>query len=66
MSDKHDAASVPDTGHVWDGDLRDLTNQPPKWWMLGLTASAQVEEELVREVGHEPGIVHGAFDGCEA
>ncbi|HXU92191.1 MAG TPA: cytochrome-c oxidase, cbb3-type subunit III [Gallionella sp.] len=28
------------TGHVWDDDLGDLTNQPPKWWMLGLTASA--------------------------
>jgi cytochrome c oxidase cbb3-type subunit 3 len=31
---------VPTTGHVWDDDLGDLTNQPPKWWMLGLTASA--------------------------
>ncbi len=39
MSDNKDATSVPDTGHVWDDDLRDLTNQPPKWWMLGLTAS---------------------------
>lgn len=28
-----------DTGHVWDDDLRDLTNQPPKWWLLGLYAS---------------------------
>jgi cytochrome c oxidase cbb3-type subunit 3 len=40
MSDKHDAGGVPTTGHVWDDDLGDLTNQPPKWWMLGLTASA--------------------------
>ncbi|MBI5891171.1 MAG: cytochrome-c oxidase, cbb3-type subunit III [Nitrosomonadales bacterium] len=40
MSDKHDAGGVPTTGHVWDGDLADLANQPPKWWMLGLTASA--------------------------
>jgi cytochrome c oxidase cbb3-type subunit III len=31
---------VTTTGHVWDDDLGDLTNQPPKWWMLGLTASA--------------------------
>ena len=31
---------VPTTGHVWDDDLGDFTNQPPKWWMLGLTASA--------------------------
>lgn len=28
------------TGHVWDDDLADFTNQPPRWWMLGLTASA--------------------------
>jgi len=34
------AGGVPTTGHVWDDDLGDLTNQPPKWWMLGLTASA--------------------------
>ncbi len=40
MSDKHDVSGVPTTGHVWDDDLGDFTNQPPKWWMLGLTASA--------------------------
>ena len=40
MSEKHDASGVPTTGHVWDGDLADFANQPPKWWMLGLTASA--------------------------
>jgi cytochrome c oxidase cbb3-type subunit 3 len=40
MSEKHDVSGVPTTGHVWDEDLADLTNQPPKWWMLGLTASA--------------------------
>lgn len=40
MSDKHDSGDVTTTGHVWDEDLGDLTNQPPKWWMLGLTASA--------------------------
>lgn len=39
MSDKHDEHDVPTTGHVWDG-IGDLTNQPPKWWMLGLTVSA--------------------------
>ena len=31
---------VSTTGHMWDDDLADFTNQPPKWWMLGLTASA--------------------------
>lgn len=40
MSEKLDVSGVPTTGHVWDDDLADLTNQPPKWWMLGLTASA--------------------------
>lgn len=41
MSDNHNpAGGVPTTGHVWDDDLADFTNQPPKWWMLGLTASA--------------------------
>jgi cytochrome c oxidase cbb3-type subunit III len=41
MSDNHNSAGgVPTTGHVWDDDLGDFTNQPPKWWMLGLTASA--------------------------
>lgn len=41
MSDNQNSAGgVPTTGHVWDDDLADFTNQPPKWWMLGLTASA--------------------------
>ena len=40
MSDNHNSAGEQTTGHVWDDDLGDLTNQPPKWWMLGLTASA--------------------------
>lgn len=31
---------VTTTGHLWDDDLADYVNQPPKWWMLGLTASA--------------------------
>lgn len=39
MSDKHTQGDNT-TGHVWDDDLADLTNQPPKWWMLGLAASA--------------------------
>ncbi len=41
MSENHNSAGgVPTTGHVWDDDLADFTNQPPKWWMIGLTASA--------------------------
>lgn len=27
------AASATDTGHVWDGDLRELNNPLPRWWM---------------------------------
>jgi len=41
MSDNQTSAGdVKTTGHVWDDDLQDFANQPPKWWMLGLTASA--------------------------
>ena len=28
MSDEKDPNKTPDTGHVWDGNLRELTNQP--------------------------------------
>ncbi len=27
------------TGHVWDDNLRELANPPPRWWMLGFWAS---------------------------
>lgn len=40
MSEKHDVTGAQTTGHVWDDDLADFTNQPPKWWMVGLAASA--------------------------
>ncbi|MGB8076699.1 MAG: cytochrome-c oxidase, cbb3-type subunit III [Gallionella sp.] len=40
MSEKHDVTDVTTTGHVWDDDLADFTNQPPRWWMLALAASA--------------------------
>jgi cytochrome c oxidase cbb3-type subunit 3 len=41
MSDNHNASGgASTTGHAWDDDLADFTNPPPKWWMLGLTASA--------------------------
>ncbi|RLK44878.1 cytochrome-c oxidase, cbb3-type subunit III [Cupriavidus plantarum] len=26
-------ATAADTGHVWDGDLRELNNPLPRWWM---------------------------------
>ena len=40
MSEKHDANDPTTTGHVWDDDLADFTNQPPRWWMIALAASA--------------------------
>ena len=42
MSEKQQTeadAVVPTTGHLWDEGLADLTNQPPRWWMVGLAAS---------------------------
>lgn len=27
------------TGHVWDENLRELENPPPRWWMIGFWAS---------------------------
>ena len=39
MNDKKNPAQSPDTGHVWDGNLRELTNQPPRWWMITLYLS---------------------------
>lgn len=27
------------TGHVWDDNLRELTNPPPRWWMIAFWAS---------------------------
>ncbi len=40
MNDKHEAKDVSTTGHIWDNDLADFLNPPPKWWMVGLAASA--------------------------
>jgi len=40
MSDNKNTTQTPDTGHSWDdGALRELLNQPPKWWMIGFWAS---------------------------
>ncbi len=36
--EKNDPGQVPDTGHEWDG-IRELTNPPPRWWMISLYAS---------------------------
>jgi cytochrome c oxidase cbb3-type subunit 3 len=39
MTEEKKPTEAPDTGHVWDGNLRELTNQPPKWWMTTLYLS---------------------------
>lgn len=39
MTDKSNPYSASDTGHVWDDNLRELTNSPPKWWTIGFHAS---------------------------
>jgi cytochrome c oxidase cbb3-type subunit 3 len=63
MSDKSNPYSAPDTGHVWDDNLRELTNQPPKWWMLGFYASLAIVVVYIIIYpaiplisGHTPGI----------
>jgi cytochrome c oxidase cbb3-type subunit 3 len=40
MSDKNNPyKDESNTGHIWDNNLRELTNQPPRWWTLGFHAS---------------------------
>jgi cytochrome c oxidase cbb3-type subunit 3 len=40
MNESKNPTRAPDTGHVWDANLRELTNQPPRWWMITLYLSA--------------------------
>lgn len=39
MSEQNNPYGSGTTGHLWDDNLAELTNEPPKWWMLGLHAS---------------------------
>ncbi|MDH5546740.1 MAG: cytochrome-c oxidase, cbb3-type subunit III [Gammaproteobacteria bacterium] len=39
MSKQKSSTKAADTGHTWDGNLRELTNQPPRWWMISLYLS---------------------------
>ncbi|HEY5719681.1 MAG TPA: cytochrome-c oxidase, cbb3-type subunit III [Gammaproteobacteria bacterium] len=39
MNDKSNPYDAPDTGHVWDDNLRELTNPPPRWWTIAFHAS---------------------------
>lgn len=34
MSENNPYPGENNTGHVWDGNLRELTNPPPRWWMI--------------------------------
>lgn len=38
MSTQNNSEKPQDTGHEWDG-IRELTNPPPRWWMIALHAS---------------------------
>jgi cytochrome c oxidase cbb3-type subunit 3 len=38
MAENNNPNQAPDTGHEWDG-IRELTNEPPRWWMIGFYLS---------------------------
>nr|VFJ72820.1 MAG: cytochrome c oxidase cbb3-type subunit 3 [Candidatus Kentron sp. FW] len=39
MTDKNPFPGENNTGHIWDGIIRELTNPPPRWWMIAFVAS---------------------------
>lgn len=39
MSDKNPFPGENNTGHIWDDNIRELANPPPRWWMLSFWAS---------------------------
>jgi cytochrome c oxidase cbb3-type subunit 3 len=36
----HSQGGVPTTGHSWDGDIRELTNPLPRWWVWAFYITA--------------------------
>ena len=58
---------VADTGHVWDGDLRELNNPLPRWWMWMFLISCifgLVYLVLYPGLGSYPGIFGYSTDGA--
>ena len=58
---------VTDTGHVWDGDLRELNNPLPRWWMWMFLISCifgLVYLVLYPGLGSYPGILGYSTDGA--
>ena len=39
MAEKNPFPGENNTGHVWDGNLRELKNPPPTWWTIAFWAS---------------------------
>jgi len=39
MADNNPFPGENNTGHIWDDDLRELDNPPPRWWMIAFWAS---------------------------
>jgi cytochrome c oxidase cbb3-type subunit 3 len=39
MADNNPFPGENNTGHIWDDNLRELNNPPPRWWMIAFWAS---------------------------
>ena len=39
MADKNPFPGENNTGHIWDDNIRELNNPPPRWWMIAFWAS---------------------------
>lgn len=39
MADNNPFPGENNTGHIWDDNLRELSNPPPRWWMMAFWAS---------------------------
>nr|VFJ59271.1 MAG: cytochrome c oxidase cbb3-type subunit 3 [Candidatus Kentron sp. FM]VFJ62250.1 MAG: cytochrome c oxidase cbb3-type subunit 3 [Candidatus Kentron sp. FM]VFK12454.1 MAG: cytochrome c oxidase cbb3-type subunit 3 [Candidatus Kentron sp. FM] len=39
MADRNPFPGENNTGHIWDDNIRELTNPPPGWWMIAFIAS---------------------------